>query len=84
VASNQLTQARIEVAKNQLVFQGEREGVSIMAGRDWYWWITSGKTEVDDFYRIEVRVALEKSRRDQPLHTLTGFLSGPAATDDNG
>lgn len=84
VASNQLARARIEVAKTQLVFQGEREGVSTMAGRDWYWWIRSDKTEVEDFYRIEVTVALDKLRREQPLYTLSGFLSGPAAVDGDG
>lgn len=84
VASNQLVQIRIEVAKTQRVFRGEREGVSTMAGRDWHWWVISGATEVEDFYRIEVRVALEDSDRDQPLHTLIGFVSGPAGASSDG
>ncbi len=82
VASNQLTQARIEIARTQLVFRGEREGTSDMAGRQWYWWISASETDVEDFYRIEVRVALDESRKDEPLHTMNGFVSGPRAAED--
>ncbi len=84
VASNQLTQARIEIAKTKLVFQGERQGVSSMDGREWYWWLSSSKTEVEDFYRLEVRVAPQEQGQDQPLHTLTGFVSGPAENTGSG
>ncbi len=84
VASNQMAQTRIEVAKTGLVFRGEREGVSTMTGRDWYWWINSSATDVDDFRRLTVSVALEPSHRDQPLHTLTGFVSGPAPDNNDG
>ncbi len=80
VASNRMAQLRIETARTRLVFQGERQGVASMAGRDWHWWLRSGEvTEagIAGFYRVEIRVAAREGRRDRPLHTLTGFLVRP-------
>ena len=78
VAGNELTRVRIDWYATQLIFQGQREGQSSMAGRDWYWWVSSSETDVEDFYRIDVRVALAETESEQPLYTLTGFLSAPA------
>lgn len=74
VASNKLAENRIQLARNDVLFRGERNGVDEMAGRDWYWWSTSEPTEVEDFYRLEIVVADDEQRRDQPLYTLVGYL----------
>ena len=78
VASNQLARSRIEASAGNLLFQGERRGESGMAGRQWFWWVSSSETGIEDFYRIEVRVALTESGYEQPLYTLTGFAAGTA------
>ncbi|MCY4426914.1 MAG: type II secretion system minor pseudopilin GspI [Halieaceae bacterium] len=78
VAANELTRLRMDWQVTQLIFQGQREGQSSMAGRDWYWWVSSSETDVEDFYRIDVRVALTETENEQPLYTLTGFLSAPS------
>lgn len=74
VASNKLAENRIQLARNDVLFRGERNGIDEMAGRDWYWWSTSEPTEVEDFYRLEIVVADDEQRRDQPLYTLVGYL----------
>ena len=78
VAANEMVRLRIDWRTTQLIFQGQREGQSSMAGRDWYWWVSSSETGVEDFYRIDIRVALAETESEQPLYTLTGFLGAPA------
>jgi general secretion pathway protein I len=73
IASNKLTENRIQLARSGRLFSGTRSGVSEMAQRDWYWWLVSTKTEVEDFYRIEVRVAASEEDESTPLFTLVGF-----------
>jgi general secretion pathway protein I len=73
VASNKLTENRIQLARSGRLFNGTRSGVSSMAQRDWYWWLESTKTEVEDFYRLEVRVAASEDEESTPLFTLVGF-----------
>ncbi len=79
VASNKLTEIRIEVARSGRLFQGERSGSTEMVTRDWYWWLETQATEVEDFHRVEVRVADKEDRGDEPLFTLVGFIA--AETD---
>ena len=78
VASNKLTEIRIEVARSGRLFQGERSGSTEMVTRDWYWWLETQATEVEDFHRVEVRVADEEDRGDEPLFTLVGFIAAAA------
>ena len=73
VASNKLTENRIQLARSGQLFTGRRSGVSEMAQRDWYWWLESTKTEIDNFYRLEVRVATSEDAESTPLSTLVGF-----------
>ena len=80
VAGNKLTETRIQQLRSGQVFQGTRSGVAEMADRDWYWWLESTATEVEDFYRIEVRVAAAEDRRRQPLYRLVGFAVVPVAS----
>ena len=75
VAANKLTEIRIVSRASQSLLRGKDSGVSPMADRDWYWWLDSQPTEVENFYRVEITVALDEERREQPLHTLVAFLS---------
>lgn len=73
IASNTLTENRIQLARSGRLLNGSRSGVTEMAQRDWYWWLVSTKTEVEDFYRLEVRVAASEDAESTPLFTLVGF-----------
>ena len=75
VAANKLTEIRIVSRASQSLLRGKDSGVSPMADRDWYWWLDSQPTEVENFYRVEITVALDEEQREQPLHTLVAFLS---------
>ena len=88
VAANKLTEIRIVSRASQSLLRGKDSGVSPMADRDWYWWLDSQPTEVENFYRVEITVALDEEQREQPLHTLVAFLSAdlrsePEAGDEN-
>jgi general secretion pathway protein I len=88
VAANKLTEIRILSRATQSLLRGKDSGVSPMADRDWYWWLDSQPTEVENFYRVEITVALDEEQREQPLHTLVAFLSAdlrsePEAGDEN-
>ncbi len=84
VASNKLTETRIKAARSKAVFKGKRSGVTTFAQRDWYWWLESTATEVENFYRLEIRVALAENLQDQPLHTLVAFSAGKVAGEGDG
>ena len=84
VASNKLTEARIEVRRTGSLFQGKRSGSSEMLERDWYWWLESETTDVEDFYRIEVRVAASEADEDNPLFTLMGFVAASQTDTSDG
>jgi general secretion pathway protein I len=75
VAANKLTELRLLSRARQGLFQGQDGGVAQMGDRDWYWWLQSQPTEVEQFYRVEISVALEETSRDAPLYTLVAFLS---------
>jgi general secretion pathway protein I len=77
VASNKLAESRIQQARRGEVFKGTRSGVYTMAERDWFWWLESADTEMDDFYRIEVKVAASEDGQEQPLITLVAFTANP-------
>ncbi len=75
VAANKLVEMRVLSRARQGILRGRDGGVARMAERDWYWWLESTPTEVDQFYRLEIRVALGEEQREQPLHRLVAFLS---------
>lgn len=88
VAGNKLTELRILSRVRQQLLQGKDSGVSEMAEREWYWWLEIKPTEVPQFFRIEIDVALEEDGLDESLYTLVAFLSGDLkaredAPDDN-
>lgn len=75
IASNRMAEVRLQVDRNDSLFKGERTGQDSMAGREWYWEMTSEETGVADFYRLEIRVGLEDFDEREPLYTLVGFLT---------
>ena len=81
VAANQLAQMRLVVGATRNLQTGKDSGVSTMVERDWYWWLETKKTPVADFFRIEISVALEEERKEQPLYTLTGFMRSDLAVE---
>ena len=74
IASNKLSETRIQLSRNGTLFRGERSGTETMAGRDWFWRMISQETEVEDFHRLEIRVGLDDSGEEAPLFTLVGFI----------
>jgi len=80
VATNTLTQTRIQLARGAPLVPGKRSGVVTMAQRDWYWWLETTATEVEDFYRVEVKVAATEEAQETPLIRLNGFALGSAAS----
>ena len=79
VAGNKLAESRVQLARSNVLFKGTRSGVTTMAERDWYWWVQSTATEVEDFHRLEVRVAAAEDQQETPLYTLVGFVSAGGA-----
>jgi general secretion pathway protein I len=81
VAANKLTELRIISRARQSLLRGRDSGITEMADREWYWWLESQPTEVDQFYRLEIVVAAAEEDREQPLHTLVAFLSADLEPD---
>jgi general secretion pathway protein I len=79
IASNKLSETRIQLSRNGTLFRGERTGTETMAGRDWFWRMISQQTEVEDFHRLEIRVGLDESGAEAPLFTLVGFILAESA-----
>ena len=84
VAANKLAEVRVVVAATRALQAGRSNGMETMADRDWYWWVETKTTPAPQFYRVEVRVALDEERQDQPLYTLATFMSGDLAEDIEG
>jgi general secretion pathway protein I len=75
VAANKLVELRILSKARQNLFTGKDSGVAQMAERDWYWWLESQSTEVEQFSRVKIIVARTEELQEQPLYTLVAFLS---------
>lgn len=85
VAANKLAEMRLVIASTRTLTAGKDNGQATMADRDWYWWVETKATEqVPQYYRIEIKVALSEDPRDQPLYTLTAFMSGDLLVDPQG
>jgi general secretion pathway protein I len=84
VAVNKLSQIRLIVAATRTLAPGKDNGLATMADRDWYWWVETKTTEVEQFFRIDISVAAQEDDQSQPLYTLTAFLSGDLDVDLEG
>lgn len=74
VAANKLVELRLLSRARQSLLEGRDNGVAEMADREWYWWIESKPTDVPQFRRIEIAVALAEEDEKQPLYTLVAFM----------
>jgi general secretion pathway protein I len=84
VALNKLAEMRLVVASTRNLQAGKDNGDIKFAERDWFWWAETKATEVPDFYRVDIRVALDEERGEQPLYNLSAFIFGDLAIDPNG
>ena len=85
VAANKLAEMRLVIASTRTLTASKDNGQATMADRDWFWWVETKATEqVPQYYRIEIKVALLEDPREQPLYTLTAFMSGDLLVDPQG
>ncbi len=78
VAANKLAEMRLIVGATRNLQAGRTSGETRMAERDWFWWIDTQPAPggFDQFFRTDIRVALDQSRKEQPLYSLVVFMSG--------
>ena len=81
VAANKLTELRILSRARRSLLQGKDGGVAQLGEREWYCWLQSEATEVEQFYRVEINVALDEAARDNPLYTLVAFMSADLGSE---
>lgn len=80
VAENELTRIRLRQAYFPDQKLSEREtGQSEMIGVRWQWELLTEETEVENFYRMDIRVGqasgATESRVNEPLAVISGFIS---------
>ena len=84
VAENKLAEIRLVIGSTRNLSAGKDSGLASMADRDWYWWVETKTTEVEKFFRVDITVSLEEEEQEQPLYTLSAFMSGDLETDAEG
>jgi len=84
VAENKLAEIRLVIGSTRNLSAGKDSGLASMADRDWYWWVETKATEVEKFFRVDITVSLDEQQQEQPLYTLSAFMSGDLETDDEG
>lgn len=75
IAENQLT--RLQMRRNLIdnfTLPDTQNGELERGGQTWYWELETQDTEVEDFKRLDIRVALADDKESY-LATLTGFIS---------
>lgn len=75
VAANKLTEIRILSRARESLLSGKDSGTATVADRDWFWWVQSETTDVEQFFRVTISVAAEEEQQDQPLLTLVAYMS---------
>ena len=84
VAENKLAEIRLVIGSTRNLSAGKDSGFASMADRDWYWWVETKATEVEKFFRVDITVSLDEQQQEQPLYTLSAFMSGDLETDAEG
>ena len=84
VAENKLAEMRLVINSTRNLSAGKDSGLASMADRDWYWWVETKATEVENFFRVDITVSLDEQQQEQPLYTLSAFMSGDLETDAEG
>lgn len=74
VAANKLAETRLMAAATRKLGVSKLSGEETMADRQWFWWVDSTTTPVDNFLRIQIRVALAADQKETPLYTLSAFM----------
>ena len=82
VAENKLAEMRLIISLTRNLSAGKDSGLASMADRDWYWWVETKTTEVEKFFRVDITVSLEEEQQEQPLYTLSAFMSGDLEAGD--
>ena len=82
VAENKLAEIRLVIGSTRNLSAGKDSGLASMADRDWYWWVETKATEVEKFFRVDITVSLEEEQQEQPLYTLSAFMSGDLEAGD--
>jgi general secretion pathway protein I len=85
VAVNKLHQLRLVVANARELQPLRDNGEERLAERDWFWWVEVAVAPggLPDFYRVEISVALDPDRQDQPLYELVAFMSGDLREEES-
>ena len=73
VAQNRLAIYRLNTRLSDSRPPRREDGTEIMAGRDWYWEAETEQTELEGYYRIEIRVATDKNLA-QPKARVSAYL----------
>lgn len=84
LAVNKLAEMRLVIASTRSVRAGKDNGEETFLDRDWYWWAETTATEAGKVFRVDIRVALDEERREQPLYTLTASMFGDLTIDPDG
>ena len=84
VAENKLAEMRLIISLTRNLSAGKDSGLASMADRDWYWWVETKTTEMEKFFRVDITVSLDEEQQEQPLYTLSAFMSGELETDTEG
>ena len=84
VAANKLAEMRIVIGASRSLKAGKDSGQLQLADRDWYWWVETKATEVEQYLRIEITVAAREELREQPLYELVAFMSSDMEEDAQG
>ncbi|MEE4277066.1 MAG: type II secretion system minor pseudopilin GspI [Halieaceae bacterium] len=74
VASNRLSELRLALRNSQRRLQGTLSGSETLAGREWYWRMTTTATEVPRFSRVEIRVSDTQAEGASSLYSLAAFV----------
>ena len=73
IAQNRITELRISPTLPEI---GNSNGTVEFANAEWTWRTVVAETGVPDLYRVDVSVSLAGD--DNPLRTVTGFVSPPS------
>ena len=84
VAANKLEELRILARARESLTRGKYSGQLELAEREWYWWLEAETTEVENFFRVEIRVAGQETAQDSPLATLVAFMLGDLRAEEEG
>ena len=84
VAENKQAEIRLVIGSTRNLSAGKDSGLASMADREWYWWVETKATEVEKFFRVDITVSLDEEQQEQPLYTLSAFMSGDLETDAEG